>query len=147
MTPVAAPQACATPGGRSCPARARITQVSGSSEYYIGGLVAYSNDVKRHSLAVPGETLERHGAVSEQVAAGMAEQCRENFHSDWAIGVTGIAGPTGGSAEKPVGLVYISLAGAGGTKVHRHVFPGARELIRLRAALTAMNYLRLTLLE
>jgi nicotinamide-nucleotide amidase len=124
-----------------------VTSVSGSSDYYLGGFVTYSNRLKRDLLGVSEELLARHGAVSEQVAIAMAEGCRQKLGSDWAIGVTGIAGPAGGSAEKPVGLVYVALAGPEGTQVFRHVFPGARDMVRLRSALAAMNCLRLALLR
>jgi nicotinamide-nucleotide amidase len=106
--------------------------------------VAYDNRVKREVLGVAEELLRRHGAVSEEVARAMAEGCRKRLASDWAIAVTGVAGPTGGTAEKPVGLVYVALAGAGGaqTEVIRSQFPGTRENIRVRASLTGMNMLR-----
>lgn len=123
-----------------------ITSVSGASEYYLGGVVAYSNDVKRDILGVSGKILDEHGAVSEQTAAAMAVACRRGHGSDWALSLTGIAGPAGGSAEKPVGLVYVGVCGADGTEVHRHVFPGNRGRIRRRAALAAMNHLRLSLM-
>ena len=88
-----------------------ITAVAGSSDYYLGGAVAYDNRVKRDLLGVPEQLLARHGAVSEEVAAAMAAGCLERFGTDWALSVTGIAGPGGGSEAKPVGLVYIGLAG------------------------------------
>jgi nicotinamide-nucleotide amidase len=119
-----------------------ITAVSGSSDYYLGGVVAYANEVKQQFLDVGEALLREHGAVSEPVAAAMAEGCRKRFGSDWAIGVTGVAGPAGGTEEKPVGLVFVSLAGAGGTEVVRSQFPGSREIIRLRASLMGMNMLR-----
>lgn len=122
-----------------------VTDVPGASDYYVGGVVCYANELKRDLLGVSEETLATHGAVSEPVAAAMADGCRERLGGDWGIATTGIAGPTGGSDEKPVGLVYISLAGARGTKVRRHVFPGTREIIRRRAALAALNALRLAL--
>lgn len=123
-----------------------ITAVSGASEYYLGGVVAYCNEVKRDVLRVSGRILEEHGAVSEQTAAAMAEGCRRGFGSDRALSLTGIAGPAGGSEEKPVGLVYIGLCGPEGTEVRRHVFPGSRGDIRRRAALAALNHLRLALM-
>ena len=123
-----------------------ITSVPGSSDYYLGGVVAYANDTKCELLGVPEELIRRHGAVSEPVAAAMAEGCRTRFGADWAVSLTGIAGPGGGSEDKPVGLVYVGLAGAAGTRVHRHVLPGTREIVRLRAALTALNHLRLALM-
>lgn len=123
----------------------QITDVPGASEYFLGGAVCYANEVKQEVLGVDEGLLAEHGAVSEPVAAAMAAGCRDRFGSDWAIATTGIAGPAGGTESKPVGLVYISLAGPDGTGVHRHVFPGTRKFIRQRAALAAMNYLRLAL--
>jgi nicotinamide-nucleotide amidase len=125
---------------------AMMTAVSGASDYYRGGVVSYSNDVKRELLAVPQELLDAHGAVSEPVARAMAEGCRRRLGADWALSVTGVAGPIGGSAEKPVGLVFVGLAGVDGTQVQRTVFPGARDMIRLRSSLAAMNMLRLRLI-
>ncbi len=122
-----------------------LTDVAGSSDYYIGGVVSYANRIKASLLGVEESLLAEHGAVSEPVAAAMAEGCRTRLGADWAISVAGIAGPTGATAVKPVGLVYIGLAGPGGTEVHQQVFPGSRELVRLRSALAAMNYLRLKL--
>ena len=123
-----------------------ITAVAGASEYFLGGVVAYSNRAKADFLGVPEELIDAHGAVSEPVAAGMARGARKRFGADWGIGATGIAGPTGGSADKPVGLVFLGLAGpAGEAKVHRHVFSGTRGIVRRRAALAALNHLRLSL--
>jgi len=132
-----------------------ITAVPGSSDYYLGGVVAYANAVKQRELDVPAALLAEHGAVSEPVARAMAAGCRARFAADWALGVTGIAGPAGGTADKPVGLVFVGLAGpeeagdrdtpggpAGRVDVQRHVFPGTRDHVRLRAALTALNMLR-----
>ncbi len=124
-----------------------LTSVPGSSEYYRGGMTAYSNELKTALLGVPPGMLAEHGAVSEAVAAAMAAGIREKTGSDWAIGVTGIAGPAGGTPSKPVGLVYTSLAGAGGTDVRHHLLPGDRTMIRRRAALAAMDALRLRLLD
>ena len=124
---------------------AMVTDVPGSSDYYLGGVVAYANAVKRDALGVPEALLHEHGAVSEPVARAMAAGARERFGADWAVALTGIAGPGGGSDDKPVGLVYIALASSAGVDVHRHVFPGDRVIIRLRAATAALNYLRLAL--
>ncbi len=135
-----------------------ITDVPGASDYYLGGVVAYDNRIKQQQLGVPADVLEKHGAVSEQVAGAMAQGVRKRFESDWGIGVTGVAGPAGGTpphravtvrdtAEKPVGLVYVALAGADGCDVHRHVFSGSRQIIRRRAALTGLNHLRVALLS
>ena len=123
-----------------------ITAAAGASDYFLGGVIAYANGVKTQLLSVPRSMLETHGAVSEPAALALAEGCRKLLACDWAIGITGIAGPGGGSESKPVGLVYIGLAGPAGTKAYRHVIPGNRATIRLRASLTAMNHLRLALL-
>lgn len=120
-----------------------ITDVPGASDYYLGGLVCYTNALKRDLLGIGEEALAAHGAVSEPVARAMADGCRQRLGSDWGIGVTGIAGPAGATAEKPVGLMYVCLAGPGGSSVRRHVFPGTRDIIRRRAALAALNALRM----
>jgi nicotinamide-nucleotide amidase len=124
-----------------------VTSTPGSSDYFLGGVVAYANSAKTRLLSVPGETLDSHGAVSAEVAAAMAEGCKKSLGSDWAIGITGIAGPAGGNKDKPVGLVHVALAGPSGTDHHRHIFPGNRQTVRLRASLTALNHLRLALLK
>jgi nicotinamide-nucleotide amidase len=123
-----------------------ITSVPGSSDYYLGGLVAYADQAKGKLLAVPQELIRRHGAVSEPVASAMAQEARRRLGANWAVSVTGIAGPGGGSEDKPVGLIYAGLAGAAGVAVHRHILPGLRPIVRLRAALTALNHLRLALI-
>ncbi|HUT57914.1 MAG TPA: competence/damage-inducible protein A [Phycisphaerae bacterium] len=122
---------------------AMITAVPGSSDYYLGGMVAYCDRLKQELLGVPGGALSEHGAVSEPVAAAMAEGCRRRCGADWAVAVTGIAGPGGGSQDKPVGLVFIALAGEGETHVQRHVFGGTREMVRVRSSLAALNALRM----
>ena len=122
-----------------------ITAVSGASDYFLGGVVSYANAAKADLLGVPADLIESCGAVSEPVAAAMAEGARAKFGADWALAVTGIAGPTGGTDDKPVGLVYIALASAAETVVHRHVFSGSRDIVRRRAAMTALNHLRLAL--
>jgi nicotinamide-nucleotide amidase len=119
-----------------------MTDMPGASDYFLGGVVAYHNEIKQKMLGVDPRLLVEHGAVSEPVARAMADGVRERFQTDWGIGVTGIAGPTGGSEEKPVGTVFIGIAGPGGTQVHRHVFPGDREFVRARTALAALNYVR-----
>jgi len=131
-----------------------ITSISGTSEYYRGGIVAYSNDVKQKLLGVDSKLLEAHGAVSEQVAAALAVGVCKALGTNWGIGITGIAGPTGGSDEKPVGLIYTSLCGPNGNvTVKRHTFgnkfsgKNSREIIRQRASLAALDALRLELLE
>ena len=122
-----------------------LTDEPGASDFYLGGVVSYANAGKQAMLDVPLELLVAHGAVSEPVAAAMAEGCRRRLGNDWAISITGIAGPGGGSELKPVGLVYIGLAGPSGTSVERQIFPGPRRAIRLRAAMAAMNLLRLAI--
>ena len=123
-----------------------ITDAPGASHYYLGGVVAYANQVKTTQLGVEPGMLAAEGAVSERVAEAMALACRRRFESDWAVSVTGIAGPDGGTAGKPVGLVYIAAASARGCEVHRHGFPGPRRQVRQRAANAALNHLRLALL-
>ncbi|MBC7128686.1 MAG: CinA family protein [Thermoplasmatales archaeon] len=103
-----------------------LTNISGSSEYFKGGVVAYSNEVKVKILGVKEETLRKYGAVSEQTAREMAEGARKAIGADIAIATTGIAGPTGGTQEKPVGLVYVALATPKTTEVRRFLFKGNR---------------------
>ncbi len=104
-----------------------LTDVAGSSAYVLGGLVAYSNEAKMTFLAVRGATLIKHGAVSEATAGEMALGVLRRFDADYALSVTGIAGPGGGTAEKPLGLTFIGLAGRGGAlRVERHVWAGDR---------------------
>ena len=122
-----------------------LTAVPGASRYFLGGVVAYADEAKTALLGVPAELIRAHGAVSEPVAQALAAAAAERFGADWGIGITGIAGPTGGSSDKPVGLVFIGLAGPGGVAAHRCIFPGSREVVRRRASLAAMNYLRLAL--
>jgi len=122
-----------------------ITDTPGASEYYLGGVVAYSNRVKSQLLGVTKDILDTCGAVSEATAAAMASGCRGTFGADWALAVTGIAGPGGGSDDKPVGLVYIAVAGPDVAQTHRHIFPYDRDQVRRRAATTALNHLRLAL--
>jgi nicotinamide-nucleotide amidase len=104
----------------------RLTDISGSSAYVMGGVVAYANAVKQQLLGVSEQTLIDHGAVSEPVARQMAEGARHLFGTDLAISVTGIAGPTGATATKPVGLHYVGLSAADGTWVRRYVWDGDR---------------------
>jgi len=104
----------------------RITDVAGSSEYFLGGVIAYQNEVKEALLQVPHEVISAHGAVSPQTAEAMARGCRDLFKSDIAVSITGIAGPGGGSAEKPVGLVYIGLISSHGVISRRFQWDGSR---------------------
>jgi nicotinamide-nucleotide amidase len=121
---------------------ARITGISGSSEYFERGVVTYSNRAKTELLGVPPELIERHGAVSSQVAAAMAQGIRQAAKTDIGVSVTGIAGPGGGSEQKPVGLVYIGLATGQDVKVTEHRFLGDRELIRIRSSQMALDMVR-----
>ncbi len=120
----------------------RLTNVPGVSAYLERGVVVYSNRSKHELLGVPVRLIEQYGAVSRQVAEAMATGIRRTAGTDLGLGVTGIAGPTGGSPEKPVGLVYFGLAGKGGTRVFRRVFWGGRVEIKRRAALEALVLLR-----
>jgi nicotinamide-nucleotide amidase len=116
--------------------------VPGSSDVFVGAVVAYSDDVKARELGVPAEVLERHGAVSAETAEAMARGARGRLGADLAVSVTGIAGPGGGSDEKPVGLVYLHALGPDGTRSADFVFPGDRDSIRRRATVTALHLLR-----
>jgi len=121
---------------------ARLTARPGSSEYVLGGVVAYANDVKRAVLGVPEDLLAAHGAVSEEVAAAMAEGVRHVTGATWGLSVTGVAGPSGGSPEKPVGLVEIGCAGPSGVRVVESRFPGDRESVRDWSVVRALHLLR-----
>jgi nicotinamide-nucleotide amidase len=121
----------------------RLTEIPGSSAYVAGGVVAYSNDAKRELLDVPAELIERHGAVSPEVAEAMADGALSRFHANVGVGITGIAGPGGGSEEKPVGYVCICVKLAGGEILARDpVLPGDRAEIRDRSTTVAMHLLR-----
>ncbi len=120
----------------------RITDVPGSSDYFLEGVVTYSNDAKTRILGVPAKTIGKYGAVSEQVATAMASGIRELSKSTFGLGVTGIAGPGGGSAEKPVGLVYIALADDTQATARKLIFPGDRQFIRTLAVNSALDMLR-----
>lgn len=117
--------------------------VPGISRVFVEAAVTYSNEAKMRRLGVPRELLETHGAVSEPVARAMAEGIAREAGAGLGLGVTGIAGPGGGSAEKPVGLVFLGVAHAGRTDVSEHRFAGSREVIRRRATLTALDRIRL----
>jgi nicotinamide-nucleotide amidase len=125
----------------------RLTNISGSSSYFDYGLVTYSNEAKVKLLDVPESTVKTHGAVSEQVAKEMAANIRRLARADYGISITGIAGPEGGSEEKPVGLVYIGLTDAQATIVKEYRFIGSRARIRFSTTQAALNLLRLKLLE
>jgi nicotinamide-nucleotide amidase len=122
-----------------------ITDVPGSSRYFTCGWVTYSNEAKNRELEVPLEMIAEYGAVSEQVARAMAQGARRRAGSDYTIGITGIAGPGGGTEQKPVGLVYIAVGDHKSADISRHIFAFDRGSVRLRAAQTALNILRLKL--
>ncbi len=119
----------------------RITNIPGSSGYFVGGVQAYSNQVKLELLGVPAEQVQRHGAVSSEVAGSMASGIRSKTRSDFALAITGVAGPDGGTPEKPVGLVYTALAYEGGIVCERNIFPGNRETIKIRSTQKALSML------
>jgi nicotinamide-nucleotide amidase len=121
---------------------ALITSVPGASVFYRGGVVAYSDEIKREWLGVPAGTIAEHGAVSEETAIAMARGARERARADLALAITGIAGPGGGSPGKPVGLVHIALATSSGVTARRLDLPGDRESIRLRSCRAALDLLR-----
>jgi nicotinamide-nucleotide amidase len=121
---------------------ARLTSVPGASDVFRGGIVAYENDVKVAPLGVGAETLATHGAVSAETAAAMAEGARTSLRTDLAVAVTGIAGPGGGTPEKPVGLVHLCAAGPGRELARELHLPGDREAIRRRATAAALHLLR-----
>ena len=120
----------------------RLTDVPGSSDVYLGGVIAYSDDVKRRELDVPDAVLREHGAVSAETAVAMAEGARARLDADVAVSVTGIAGPGGGSPDKPVGLVHIAVDSVHGQAARSAVLPGDREAIRTRATALALHLLR-----
>ncbi len=120
----------------------RITNVSGSSDYFESGVITYSNEAKIDLLKVPEETIKTHGAVSGQTAVAMAEGIRILRNTDIGIGITGIAGPTGGTATKPVGLVYIALSASSCVECKEFRFAGDREGIKLKASEAALDMIR-----
>jgi PncC family amidohydrolase len=120
-----------------------ITDRGGSSAYFERGFVTYSNEAKKESLGVSKDTLDKYGAVSAEIAEEMADGALKHSHADIAIAVTGIAGPSGGSDEKPVGLVYIGLSDrhTGQTESFKHLFSGDRSIIRAKTCIFALRYL------
>jgi len=119
-----------------------LTSLSGSSAYFMFGAVVYSNRAKQQVLNVPAPMLEKYGAVSEPVGRALAENVRKKARTDFGIGITGLAGPTGGSAEKPVGTVFIAVSSRTRTICHRFQFKGTRTSIRtqsVKAALVLLN--------
>jgi nicotinamide-nucleotide amidase len=120
----------------------RLTSVAGSSRYFVGGMVVYSNDLKTKLADVPAPLIEEYGAVSREVAAALAEGVRDRCNATIGIGITGVAGPTGGSAEKPVGLVFHAIADDDGTDVVERLFTGDRERVRRFASQQALDMIR-----
>lgn len=133
---VATAESCT--GGRVADA---LTDITGSSDYVRGGVVAYADEVKVALLGVPRETLRAHGAVSAQVARAMAEGARARFGVDLAVAVTGIAGPGGATPAKPVGLTYVAVAGPRGTEIARHTGDGDRDANKDASAAAALALL------
>ena len=121
---------------------ARLTSIPGSSDVFLGAVVAYADDVKKQQLDVPEEILAAHGAVSAEAAEAMARGARNRLGADVAVAVTGIAGPDGGTAEKPVGLVYLHAEGPDGGVGREFSFPGDRDSIRARSAVGALHLVR-----
>ncbi len=134
---VALAESC-TGGG----ATAKLTDVPGSSAYLIGSIVCYDNRIKTEFVGVTPTLLQEHGAVSQQTAAAMAQGIRDRFATDIGVGITGIAGPGGGSAEKPVGLVYLAIAGPQGVIVEEEHFSGQRSAIKTRTVNSSLDLLR-----
>jgi PncC family amidohydrolase len=118
-----------------------ITDVPGSSAYYVGGVVSYADDAKRDLLGVPAEVLAAHGAVSAQAARAMAEGVRERLNAGLGVAVTGIAGPDGGTADKPVGLTYVAVADGSGVDVRRFQWHGDRGSNKVASARAALELL------
>lgn len=118
----------------------RVTDVAGSSEFFDRGFVTYSNDSKTRQLGVPAALIDEFGAVSKEVAEAMAKGTLEHSKAQIAVSVTGIAGPSGGTPEKPVGLVYIGVATWDGAKVYEHRFSGDRAAIRAQTVAHALEY-------
>jgi nicotinamide-nucleotide amidase len=120
----------------------RITRVPGASDVFLGATVAYADEVKAEQLGVPATLLERHGAVSAEVAAAMAAGARRRFRADVAVGITGVAGPGGGTVEKPVGLVYVAAETPEAARGIDFSYPSDRDAVRSRAAVAALHLLR-----
>jgi nicotinamide-nucleotide amidase len=124
-----------------------ITDIAGASSYFVGGILAYSNEVKLRELSVPAEIIGQHGAVSEECALAMAEGCRKRFETDYALSITGIAGPSGGTDDKPVGTTYIGLASAHARTAKLARLGNDRTINRLRSVYIALEMLRREILD
>jgi nicotinamide-nucleotide amidase len=124
-----------------------ITNIPGSSAYFLGGVIAYSNEVKTELLNVDPQIIEEHGAVSEQCAQAMASGCRSRFNSDYALSITGIAGPDGGTEDKPVGTTFVGLASAHAIRARKFNFGPRREINRARSVYAALELLRREILD
>jgi len=124
---------------------ARLTERAGSSAWVLGGVTAYANSAKEQLLDVPAEMLEQHGAVSPEVAVALADGARARFGADIGVGITGVAGPGGGTPEKPVGTVHVCVAGPGGRAARHLRLPGTRRVVRERSVTMAMHLLRVML--
>ena len=124
-----------------------ITQTPGSSKYFMGGMITYSDEVKAGKLGIPRSALAKHGAVSEYTALLMAKRVRRIFRTDMGIGITGIAGPDGGTKQKPVGLVYIAASTPKQAICGKYLFKGDRAKIKSQAAHAALNLLRSKILS
>jgi nicotinamide-nucleotide amidase len=125
----------------------RITDIPGSSAYFLEGAVTYGNDAKIRRLQVPEDLINKEGAVSSAVAMAMARGIRKESGSDIGLAVTGIAGPDGGTDEKPVGTVYLAIATGSGCKAKKYLFNWSRDKIRIITSVTAMDWLRRHLLS
>jgi len=124
-----------------------LTEVSGSSKYFLGGVISYSNELKRSLLGIDQEVLLKHGAVSSEVAKLMASAARQVSGSDFALSISGVAGPQGGSTQKPVGTFFVGLASVAGTETFDLFYPSARDMVRRYAAFSAMDILRRHILK
>ncbi|MDD8014204.1 MAG: nicotinamide-nucleotide amidohydrolase family protein, partial [Acidobacteriota bacterium] len=125
----------------------RLTNVPGSSDYFLEGIVAYGNRAKNRRLGVPARLIAAHGAVSAAVGRAMALGVREKTGSDFGLSITGIAGPAGGTPSKPVGLVYTALAWKGGVKIEENLFWGGRAQVKYQSSQKALDMLRRRLLH
>jgi PncC family amidohydrolase len=118
-----------------------VTDVPGSSDYYLGGVVVYANEAKETLLNVPGEIILKYGAVSRETVTVMADSVRQILGADVSLAISGIAGPAGGTKEKPVGTVWVALSSPGGTRSELFHFSGNRKIIKSQAAETAIRML------